>query len=432
MINIYSDSSSPRLEYICKTLFENFLNSKMKIFTEIERYEKTSGIKINYSSKELDGIQIVPDKLLFEKEIIAQNPVLGTWKNQACFYYTGQGAIPFDILAASFFLISRYEEYLPFKGDKHGRFLATESFAFQNGFLEFPIVDFWIEELKQLTENQEKGFQLEERKYTCHSSIDVDSAYAYLGKGISRTIGGFGKDMLKLKFKNAFNRLSTILGFSNDPFDTYDRFQQIHEEHEINCIYFFLLADFGPQDINLPHNSPRLKNLIHQISEKNEVGIHPGFVSNYYPEKLGIERNRLDSILKDNIQNSRQHFLMLKFPETYRRYRQEKIQHDYTMGFSDKIGFRAGTSLNFHFYDLIDESMTDLICHPFALMDVTLNLYMNLSPEEAMDKINSIIKTLKALNGQFIPLWHNESISEKWHWQGWKVVYEKMIKEMAN
>ena len=39
----------------------------------------------------------------------------------------------------------------------------------------------------------------------------------------------------------------------------------------------------------------------------------------------------------------------------------------------------------FKFYDLKDESETELDIFPFAVMDVTLQQYLSLSPDEALD-----------------------------------------------
>jgi hypothetical protein len=46
-----------------------------------------------------------------------------------------------------------------------------------------------------------------------------------------------------------------------------------------------------------------------------------------------------------------------------------------------------------------------------------------------MDVIRPMIKEIKAVNGTFISLWHNESLSNDKRWIGWHQVYEEMIKE---
>jgi hypothetical protein len=101
------------------------------------------------------------------------------------------------------------------------------------------------------------------------------------------------------------------------------------------------------------------------------------------------------------------------------------------MGYAEQPGFRAGTSLPFHWYDLSEERSTELLIHPFACMDTTLNKYMGLSPEEALNKLRRIIDNTFEHRGHFISLWHNETLSEKGIWKGWRKVYVEMSDYLA-
>jgi hypothetical protein len=73
------------------------------------------------------------------------------------------------------------------------------------------------------------------------------------------------------------------------------------------------------------------------------------------------------------------------------------------------------------------EEETKLRIHPFAVMDGTLRDYMMLSAEEAVVEIKKLIKEVKAVNGTFISLWHNESLSNQLRWTGWQKVYEELL-----
>ena len=64
------------------------------------------------------------------------------------------GTVDFDIFGAAFYLISRYEEYLPHTKDNHHRYLAYQSLAYQQHFLELPLVNIWAVELKKVIETQ--------------------------------------------------------------------------------------------------------------------------------------------------------------------------------------------------------------------------------------------------------------------------------------
>ena len=143
---------------------------------------------------------------------------------------------------------------------------------------------------------------------------------------------------------------------------------------------------------------------------------------------MRLEQSRLQKIVMREISKSRQHFIKLSFPSTYRQLIDADITDDFSMGFSGEIGFRAGICTSFYFYDLERETETRLRIHPFAVMDATLRYYMKIMPAEALSYVGPIIKEIKAVNGTFITIWHNESISNKKPWEGWRGVYEEIIK----
>ena len=78
--------------------------------------------------------------------------------------------------------------------------------------------------------------------------------------------------------------------------------------------------------------------------------------------------------------------------------------------------------------DLDFEIQTPLKIFPFALMDTTLNDYMKLTPRQSLGKIRDLKNEVKAVNGTFITLFHNESLSDYLRWKGWKKLYDSMIK----
>jgi len=143
---------------------------------------------------------------------------------------------------------------------------------------------------------------------------------------------------------------------------------------------------------------------------------------------LQQEFYRLKKIIRGPITKSRQHFLMLKFPLTYRNLIKLGINEDYTMGFSTIAGYRAGTTVPFKFYDIEKEETTQLKIFPFVIMDVALNKYSKLTPEQAIETSIQHINIVKKYGGIFISAWHNESLSEFRQWKGWRKVFEQIIK----
>ena len=396
--------------------------------TNRSEFESSDFPKINYSNENIENsLQIIPTDLLFEKTILQKKITVGNWEGQKIFFETSGIDIPFDLFAASFYLISRYEEYLPFSADLHGRFEANQSLAGQNGFLYDPIVDQWVCKLSKILKKQGFiGFETCAREFKYIPTIDVDNAYAYLYKGTVRTIGATMRDLFKLDIDENVKRFQTLKG-EKDPYDTYGYLNTLHKKYGVDPIWFFLVGNYSTYDKNLPTDSEAFQELIKEISEKAEVGIHPSYESNTDFDQLKKEFDYLSGISKKSVTKSRQHYLKLLFTDTYQNLIKLGIKEDYTLGYGSDIGFRAGTCTPFNFYDLLNEKETGLKIYPFQIMDVTLHEYLKLSVDEAVEKIRDIITKVKEVKGTFISLWHNESLSDHGHWKGWEPVYKKML-----
>jgi hypothetical protein len=337
--------------------------------------------------------------------------------------------MPFDVFAAGFYLLSRYEEYLPHIKDRFHRFPAKESLAYKNGFLKIPIIEYWLKELVLVIQSKFPHFKPASRKFKFINTIDIDNAYCYLEKGLLRTVGAICRSLLQFDFNPIHKRIRVLLGKEKDPYDTFDYLLGIQKKYDFKSIYFFLLADYGYNDKNIAHTSKKFQALVKTMADYVKVGIHPSWASNADTHKLSKEISRLEAIVNREVIRSRQHFLRLDLPTTYRRLIDLGILQDYTMGYASQVGFRAGTSLPFYFYDLDMEMQTPLILHPFAVMDGTLNEYMELPIDDAQYLVKELLDYVKEVDGVFISLWHNETLCDNRHWKDWRQVYEYTIEE---
>lgn len=429
MLLIYTHKITHRVKYILNLVFTDVLAVGFELTSDLESFKKHDGPKLSYTSNPVcDELFFTSRSLLFEHGISEQNVSVFDYKNVRVFFATGKAsALPFDVFAASFYLVTRYEEYLPHIRDEHDRFIAEDSLAFTNGFLHKPVVNIWIMWIKELLQNKYPQLAFQERKYEFISTIDIDNAYAYREKGFTRSVGGYLKSLSKLSMSEMVERTKVLLGFKKDPYDTYAFQMEIIKKYNLKAIYFFLLGDYGVNDKNLPVESKKFQSLIKMLGDYAQVGIHPSYGSNASKEQLRKEVERLSKVLHRDVTQSRQHFLKLTLPETYRNLIDLDITDDYTMGFASQVGFRAGICTSFNFYDLDMELETKLKVHPFAVMEGTLKYYMNVHPEDAMEKIKPLIDEARAVNGQFISLWHNDTLNDQKLWAGWKEVYEEMV-----
>jgi hypothetical protein len=428
MLTIFTDKITHRNKYIFNLIFKDILGVDF-ILTDNKDKFVVGEHRISYSINQIDSeLHFEARHLLQETGIFEQNISLFDYRGSKVFYSTGKASVlPFDVFAASFYLVSRYEEYLPHIRDEHDRFDAKDSLAFSNGFLQKPVVNTWAGWIKNIISEKYPAVVFPQNKYEFISTIDIDNAYAYREKGFTRSLGGYLKALSQFNFGEIRERTRVLLGLQKDPYDTYEFQFKMLKKYRFKSIYFLLLGDYGINDKNLPVESEKFQSLIKMLGDYATVGIHPSYGSNKDKEQLKKEVERLSRILHRDIIHSRQHFLKLTLPDTYRNLIDLDIKHDYTMGYASQVGFRASICTPFNFYDLDMELETNLKVHPFAVMEGTLKYYMKVEPEDAMKKIRPLIDEVKAVDGHFITLWHNDTLNDQKLWKGWRAVYEEML-----
>jgi len=427
VIAIYSEIKSPRLTYVCDFVFKKVMAQRYKLYDSYIDFENSSDQKINYSSKNLKGIQITPNGLLEEKGLNQWKISNGEWRKLPIFFTNSSSQIPFDVFSAVFYLISRYEEYLPSERDSHDRYKAMNSILYKLGILHKPIVDLWCQQLHL----ELFGTTALSRTYSYLSTIDVDNAYAYKFKSFWVKAGGTIRSVLRRDKQDLRLRIGCYFRKQEDPYDNYDVIDQVHKSVKAGGIYFFLLSDKNEKDRNLSYTNKHYRSLISALQRENQVGIHPGYRTSTDPERTHTEKVRLEDIIGKEVLKSRQHFLKFKFPETARNLVQCGVEEDYSMGYAEELGFRAGTCTPFRFFDLQKNESSSLEFHSSPIMDATLNRYLSLSPDEAISRAKSLITEVESLGGEMVTIWHNETLSEINEWKGWTRVFKEIVSHAA-
>ncbi|MBW6491749.1 MAG: polysaccharide deacetylase family protein [Lentimicrobium sp.] len=427
---IYTPVIKSRAKYIFQLIFSELLGIKFQIISDLEQFQSYQGAKLNYSAKAIEGsIQIIPAGLLEEKGINSHKIGFVDYTDHKAPFAVFNKSVdfPFDLFSASFYIVSRYEEYLPFIRDEYGRFSSESSLSVQKGFLHIPVVNRWAIDLGNLLVKRFPQLALIKNKYLFLPTIDIDAAWAYKNKGLFRSIGGFFKGLATRDFEDVRLRARVLTGLAVDPFDTFELIKKLHQEINLRPFFFVLFAGYGLNDKNIPTDNTSFQVLIKSLGDYADIGIHPSYASNTNRDLLEVEIKKLSSVLHTDITASRQHFLKLSLPETYRNLIDNDITDDYSMGFAARPGFRAGICSTFRWYDLESEVETKLNVHPFAIMDGTLRDYMKVDASNAMDYIRPLVDEVRTAGGTFISLWHNESLSDVKRWKGWVNVYKDLL-----
>jgi hypothetical protein len=421
MVTIYSPSKKKkRLEFVAGHLFQNILGTTFRITSDPDFYREQTMPCINYSGEVLHhGLQIIPHGLLFDTGARSiRNFQAAEWNGLFCFFHSGKGDFPFDIFAAAFYLLSLYGEYLPTCLDEHGRFDHQYSFLFQHNLLETPIIDRWAYRLKDALEKT--GLPASEfplRSYRAIDTYDVDHPFLYRYKGFAKNAGRLLKSLLKKNFTAVRKRLSVLLRREEDPYMKALRFIHATETQAGRSYHLFVLlgrrGKYGRSILYPPKVYYRyLQDLTNVI-----IGLHPSYrkykVRSSHPSYTTLinEKQTLEKIIHQPVVCSRQHFLQMQTPFTFRSLIRVGIREDFTLAFAKAPGFRSGTAVPHHFYDLLREEKTELLLHPTVMMDSTLIVHLRLSPEDALKKIKSLIDACRQSGGDYLSLWHNSNLA---------------------
>jgi hypothetical protein len=393
---------------------------KYYITEDIHSFESSNEPKINFGSvpKE-NSLNWKHCRLLDQEEIFNGMITHLDFKGIDCFAFDERH----DPLSSIFFVLTRMEEYLIKDRDNHGRFSPKSSYQYKYDWLEECICDKWADWLLAewgaivgLTFKQDVPI------VNLIPTFDIDNAFAYKLKDGTRRMLSIFRDLSRFDRFRLTERKKVLNEEEKDPYDTYDLIMSVADNYDVRV--FWLVGEYSNYDRNISIKHKQHQKLIQDISVKIDLGIHPSYRSDNIPYHILKEKETLEKVIgkQEKVKYARQHFLRLSIPETYLSYLKCGIKEDFTMGYADNIGFRAGTAKPFFWFDLEKNSVTNLLIRPFAYMDGSLLEYMEFSIQEAQQKIDKLYAEVEKYGGDFIFIWHNETIGNYGKWKGWNNV----------
>lgn len=426
---IYANKITPRLQYVSDFIGKQITGEPFQLTTDTFYFNDYNGPKINYGYEPVsnDELLIVNYPLLFEDSIRKQNI--------SCFelngfkaFFKSEGDYPFDIFAAVFYLLSRYEEYLPHQKDEYGRYAHENSIAFKEGFLNTPLVNIWIEDFKKALKKKFPSINFKTSTFNFQPTYDIDEAFAFKNKDLVKTTGGLIKSVVNGQWSMVNERIKVLKNKKIDPYDAYQWMDKLHQENNLKPTYFFHVAlEKGKYDKNILPSHPAMQQLIKQHADKYSIGVHPSWKSGDEEGQLEKEIKMLESASGKKITASRQHYIRFSLPHTFRRLIAAGITDDYSMGYGSINGFRASAASSFYWYDLKKGQPTNLLLHPFCFMEANSFFEQKYLPQRAYEEMMHYYHAVRSVNGTLITIWHNSFLGSYPRFQGWKEVYEEFI-----
>ena len=430
MLLIYTYKITPRFTYIANHICKKLLGLQLSYTTEVSDFIKHEGPKFTYTKQPLQNeFFIRSHDILFEQGINDHPIKVSAWNEVPCFFSAGEkSSIPFDIFAASFYMLSRYEEYLPHVKDMHGRFPPKESIGYVHDFLTSPVVDQWAGLFFKALQEKFPSLERKENGYSFKPLIDVTSSHAFAHRGLIRGVSGFFVDLVGLKFKRLFTRLGVWFRLKKDPFDNFDFLEILLRQYKIKAIFFFQFAEYGTYDKNVSPYNNTFKALIKSVADHFEVALAASYASFGAPKILLEEQKKLASVVNRPITASRMRYNRVDVPVSYRDLVDAEIHNDYSMGYTHEVGFRAGTATPFFFYDIYLEVQLPIKVHPFAVHDYAL--LKEKSTLDALKKVSPLYQATKAVGANFNVVFSNELIGGA-KAEVWRETFQKYMVQFS-
>jgi hypothetical protein len=325
-----------------------------------------------------------------------------------------------DLVAATFFMLSRWEESVLPDRDAHGRFPASASLAVRGNFLHRAVVHEWFglirEALLRLGANPA---WFPKSTPSLVLSCDVDHPrHWYHWADRARTLAGAAtRDLRELAFW-----LNGPIWKSRDTFDTSAFLAEIAGGQPVQ--FNFLGERPRHFDCWYDLHHPAVLQMIRWIEERGHtIGFHPSREAFDEPERFVAEWESVQALTKQPVVSGRHHYLRFSAPTTWQHWADAGLHTDSTVGYSDAEGFRCGICVPFPTFNFHTRHMLRLYEQPLLVMDVTLALYRRYSPEMALEKVQQIKQTTEAVGGQMTALWHNSSLND-YFWTPYKGVLE--------
>ncbi|KIO46694.1 polysaccharide deacetylase family protein [Sanguibacteroides justesenii] len=337
-----------------------------------------------------------------------------------------------DIFSSAFFMLTRWEElFLP--KDKFGRCDENEMFVVKYGIYNRPVVNEYIELLRELLTYIGVEVKKCDRKFHPFITHDVDDLFRYASyknfcKNLTEDI--LHRKSLKTFLQSCYNYIRYRAGKIKDPFDTFDEVMDLSDQYGYKDAFYFMPSYRKEYDSRYDIRDKRIKRITdHIVKCGHEVGIHPSRNTFQCQEQFRKEMQRLNKICPE-VKGGRQHYLLYSIPETFRTWDENGLAYDAGLGFTFRGGFRCGICYDYPFFDVLERRRLGLWVRPLIVMETAL-LRGGKEPESVREDIFGLVDTVRKYRGEFVFLWHTDNFNRVEYYK-YRDLYFKTLKYVAH
>jgi hypothetical protein len=289
----------------------------------------------------------------------ARLPALCCLRAVASAVFRGRGEFPLDLVAATFLLLTRWEEvHHPGRPDAHGRARSADSLACRQGFADRPVLDEWAMVLRAWLQAAAPSWRARTQPFRVALTHDVDLPQRYPS----------GWHVLRAC-------LAELLIYSHRPREAVRVFREglrAAKETDLDpyvkstrrqmrfCTRLGIRGTFNLMTA-LPSRYDRgydvrespCPELVEEMRKHgHRIGWHPGYRAARHPSVFAAEKERMDRLMGGSRYGGRHHYLRWSAETSWDRWEDHGLLYDSSVGYADTIGFRCGTASPFSCFSL--------------------------------------------------------------------------------
>lgn len=350
----------------------------------------------------------IPEELFFFHGLGLELPII---YGEDKFVQKENGAvIGLDIFASTFFMLTRWEEFLLGRAEK-GDCDESQLFCVRFGIHQRPIVNEYAYFIRKLLPSD---ISLSMRNYEVVLSHDVDGfltpSWFQIAKDIvKQTIHGAPKNKVlnltwkeEIKYKRAFP----------SAYSQFELYTALTEKYNIPEWFYFKVCGKGETEATYLFDDKQTIDVVEKLKRKN----NPNFVLGFHPsqnmfgkkEQWDKEVSRITDLIKETPNIGRNHHLLYNH-ETLRMW--ESISNSpldiSNCVFHYRQGFRSGVCVPYHLFDLYQRQEMSLVEHPCQIMDTVIRYNgKTKSDDERWCDIKTVVEQVKKYQGELVLTWH--------------------------
>lgn len=401
MFLVFCQDVTPRVEYVFRHVFTHVFEIEISFTNVLDTFVAHNGPKMSYGKQPLGNeffVEAVP--LLFEQGIQEIDIQIQQKEGRPYFFAVGKkSTFPFDVFAAIFYLLSRYEEYLPHVTDAYDRFTAQQSLAYREKFLEMPLVDFWLKdfysslisafpELNTPSEGQVRFMPL----------MEIDSPYKYKNKSFFMNFYQWLKSMKELDLWSLVEMPLVLLNLRKDPWDIFSFYIDEFQKKAFSTRFFFLYSKASYLDRGVSPFNSAFKSLIKGVADYFPVSLLVSYTGQRSSSIFKKEKEGLSLLIHRALSSTRFAWDADLSTSSYRHLITQEIHHDFSMGYSHALGYRASTAIPFSLFDLANETKTEVVLYPFVASYKVFDVHHPLKTIKKLNDLNASLPLSKGIH----------------------------------